>query len=84
MGSADFDTTRRFVRVLGTRANDLVEFQFAIGDPDLCVELIMPRPAFDEFCAANHVSFIEPRPTPDEEPDAQRWTPHDATSHRLR
>jgi len=54
------DTTRRFVRVLEERADGLVAFEFAIGWPELAVELLLPAPAFDEFCAAQHVQRPDP------------------------
>ena len=37
---AGFDTRRRFVRVTGERPNGFVEFDFAVGEPDLAVEMI--------------------------------------------
>lgn len=66
------DTTRRFVRVTEVRADGLVAFDFAIGWPELSVELMLPQAAFDEFCATNHVIRLEPRqepPTPDDNPE---------------
>ena len=41
--SVAFDVERKFVRILQQHANGLVEFSFAVGDPDVCVELVMPR-----------------------------------------
>ena len=46
----DCDLSRRFVRVLREQPDGLVAFEFAIGWPDLAVELAMPRPMFEEFC----------------------------------
>ncbi len=43
-------TMTAFVRVTGIRNGTFVEFEFAIGDRDLSIELIMPFAAFDEFC----------------------------------
>lgn len=40
-----------FVRVTGEQAGRFVEFEFAVGDPALSIEMILPRGAFDEFCA---------------------------------
>ena len=54
-----FDTTRKFVRVIETRQDGLIEFEFAIGEPELFVELIMPARAFAEFCAANQVTVLD-------------------------
>lgn len=54
----DFDPTRRFVRVLERMPDGLVSFEFAIGWPELSVELMLPAPAFDEFCRANRVQQL--------------------------
>lgn len=55
-----FDATRRYVRVCEQRPDGFVEFAFAIGDPALCVELMLPQAAFHEFCLANEVIVLEP------------------------
>jgi len=52
------DTTRRYVRVIEERADGMVAFEFAIGWPELSVELLLPAPAFAEFCAANRVQRL--------------------------
>ena len=57
---APCDTTRRFVLVHEERADGLVAFEFAIGWPELAVELLLPAPAFAEFCAANRVQRLNP------------------------
>jgi len=56
------DTTRRFIRIHRERANGFIEFEFAIGEPDVFAELILSRQAFDEFCVANAVEVLPPRP----------------------
>ncbi|HTN65650.1 MAG TPA: phenol hydroxylase subunit [Burkholderiaceae bacterium] len=78
--------TRRFVRVLGTLPNGLIEFVFAIGDPDVAVELVMPKPAFDEFCRANEVEFlVAEAPAEPQATDADfKWGMHQATHQRFR
>lgn len=53
------DTSLRFVRVLEQRADGLVAFEFAIGWPELAVELMLPAPAFEAFCAANQVRRLD-------------------------
>jgi phenol/toluene 2-monooxygenase (NADH) P0/A0 len=53
------DTARRFVKLLETRTDGLVAFEFAIGWPELAVELLLPAPAFAEFCAANRVQRLD-------------------------
>ena len=53
------DTNRRFVRVIEQRADGLVAFEFAIGWPELSVELLLPAPAFAEFCATNKMQRLD-------------------------
>ena len=53
------DTARRFVRVLEARADGLVAFEFAIGWPELSVELLLPSAAFAEFCSRNQVQRLD-------------------------
>ena len=52
------DLSRKFVRVLRESADGLVAFEFAIGWPDLAVELAMPRPMFEEFCSRQQVERL--------------------------
>ena len=49
------DSTTRYIRVRSPENARFVEFDFAIGDPSLFVELIMPPPVFAEFCRNNRV-----------------------------
>ena len=53
------DTTQRFVRVIERRPDGLVAFEFAIGWPDLAVELLLPVLAFAAFCATNRVQQLD-------------------------
>jgi phenol hydroxylase P0 protein len=53
-----FDATRRYVRVCEQRPDGFVEFEFAIGDPALCVELMLKAADFHEFCLANDVIVL--------------------------
>lgn len=55
-----FDPARRFISLTRVRRDGFIEFDFAVGDPDLSVELILPAPAFREFCAAQGVDFVPP------------------------
>lgn len=50
--------SHKFVRVLRESADGLVAFEFAIGWPDLAVELAMPRPMFEEFCRRQQVERL--------------------------
>ena len=63
----DIDTSKRFIRVIDERADGFVEFEFAIGEPELYVELVMSNPAFKEFRQEQMAEMLPPRP--DEGPD---------------
>ncbi|HUH88634.1 MAG TPA: phenol hydroxylase subunit [Pusillimonas sp.] len=54
------DVSKRYVRVRNRLDNGLIEFDFAIGWPELNVELLLPPTAFNAFCAANKVEFLPP------------------------
>ena len=88
MAEGGFDTTRRFVRVLRTLANGMIEFEFAIGEPELAAELVMPKAAFEEFCAANQVEMLSAAQEGPFDADASdadfRWNLHQATHQRFR
>ncbi|HJV50047.1 MAG TPA: phenol hydroxylase subunit [Noviherbaspirillum sp.] len=86
MADSQFDVTRRFVRVLRSLPNGLIEFEFAIGDPDVAAELVMPKAAFDEFCRANQVEFLaDQAPADAQAADADfQWRMHNATQQRFR
>lgn len=45
----------KYIRVTNDRAAKFVEFDFAIHDPSLYVELVLPQAAFQHFCEINHV-----------------------------
>ena len=83
MRPAALDATRRFVRVTGERAGGFIEFDFAIGEPDLTVEMILTPEAFAEFCAANRVEMLPPRDA-DAPTDDWDWRLADATHTRFK
>lgn len=62
MPRVDGPGPRYFVRLLGTKRSEFVEFAFSIGDPDLAVELVLPFEEFLEFCRKYDVDFLEPEP----------------------
>ena len=62
-----------FVRVTGTKLDRFVEFEFSIGDPDLAVEMIMPIPAFEAFCARHRAMRLTPEQEAHLEQDRCRW-----------
>lgn len=56
---ASVDVACKFVRVTSERTDGLVTFDFAIGWPELSVELMLPRPAFEEFCNTHRVQRLD-------------------------
>jgi phenol/toluene 2-monooxygenase (NADH) P0/A0 len=52
------DVSAKFVRIRQVRADGLVCFEFAIGWPELFVDLMLPRAAFDDFCARQKVQLL--------------------------
>ncbi len=62
-----------YARVLNVRSNGFVEFLFSLGDPLLGVELILPKPAFDEFCHDNQVCFLSAEQALACDHDAAKW-----------
>lgn len=59
-----WDVTRKYVREVAQHDNGMVEFEFAVGEPSLFVEMVMPRPAFEEFCAMHGVQPTQGRLPP--------------------
>lgn len=53
-----FDVSRRYVRVLEIRTDGFVLFEFAVGEPDICAEMMLTQSGFIEFCAAQQVQFL--------------------------
>lgn len=49
------ESPTRYIRVRSPEGARFVEFDFAIGDPSLFVELVMPPPVFKAFCQNNQV-----------------------------
>lgn len=81
------DTSRRFVRLRGERGNGFIEFDFAIGEPEVFVELILARDAFAEFCATNQVEMLPPMAphgAQDEPRSDWDWRLADATKTRFK
>lgn len=56
--SLDLDITRRFVRITKERKNDFIEFDYAIGEEEIFLELVLPREAFLDFCVENKVELL--------------------------
>jgi phenol hydroxylase P0 protein len=78
------DSRRRFVRQLGERANGFVEFEFAIGEPEIFVELILPREDFAAFCAGQQVEMLPARAADGMPTGDWDWRLSDATGTRFK
>lgn len=63
----------KFVKVRKMRDDGFVEFDFSIGDPTLYVELILPSTAFNEFCNANAVQFLDDDQADAIDRDRRKW-----------
>lgn len=50
-----------------------IEFYFAIDDPSLFVELILPQEAFREFCRVNSVVHMSAEQIAAVEAEAEKW-----------
>ena len=68
-----FNTNLKFVRIIETHPNGLVEFEFAVGEPELFVELLMAQAPFNEFCALHGVIPTEGRLRPAQGVREQEW-----------
>lgn len=70
-----FEQLKKFIRVRSSENSRFVEFDFAIGDPSLFVELIMPQAAFEHFCQVNDVVVMtkEQQDAVDSEMDKWRY-----------
>ncbi|MBK5002408.1 phenol hydroxylase [Pseudomonas sp. S31] len=83
---AQLDTRQRFVRVTGSRGGQFVEFDFALGEPEIFVELILTPEAFADFCAVHQAQVLPPREADDapQAPSDWDWRLTDATQTRFR
>ena len=70
---SDFDPSKRFVRITGIHNNNLIEFDFSIGEPELYIELVLPFQAFQDFCAHNKVAHLTPEEAARVDYDRMKW-----------
>lgn len=78
------DPNKKFVRVCELRPDGFVEFEFAIGEPELFVEMIMPATVFDDFCALNKVRFLDETSRLQVGAEDWQWRLRDATHQRFK
>lgn len=72
------------VRIIGLRAGRFIEFEYSAGDPDLVVELIMPKQAFDEFCVRENVVLAGDAQSTESQDRSMHCSLRFVTSERLR
>lgn len=83
----EIDTRRKWVRVTGHRGDNFIEFDFAIGEQELFVEMILTPEAFKEFCETNNVETMPDlveQPDEDAEDAQWDWRLADATQVRFK
>jgi len=73
MRSFEVGDKKKYIRIRNIIRDQFVEFDFAIDDPRLYVELILPKVAFDEFCIANRVIEMTPEQCQLVDEDAEKW-----------
>ena len=71
--AAEMTGQRCFVRVTGTLRQRFVEFEFAIGDPELSVELVLQFDQFREFCARHDVTHLTPEQGAQLDYERMKW-----------
>lgn len=52
----EWNVERRYIRIVQEHDSGMVEFEFAVGEPGLFVEMVMPRQEFQNFCADQGVT----------------------------
>jgi len=72
------DTPQKLVRITGEHGG-MIEFEYAVGDMDLVLELLLPPAAFDDFCEANSVKLVSDNreEAKDDGERAMNWRPSD-------
>lgn len=79
-----FDTRRRYVRITRRRPDGFVEFEFALGEPGISIDMVLGCAAFEEFCANNRVVPLDPEAEDSTRRDCSlNWHPRDATRRRF-
>jgi phenol hydroxylase P0 protein len=63
----------RYVRIRKELSGKFIEFDFAIGDPTLYVELVLPKSAFTAFCHHNKVVMMTDEQAERVDADMAKW-----------
>lgn len=75
------DLDKKYVRILEERTDGFIVFEFSIGSPELCAEMVLPKADYQLFCAENHVTELHEAPP--ENSEGISWTLQDALHRRL-
>lgn len=62
-----------YVRQRGVIDDRFIEFDFAIGDPSLYVEMVLPVAAFEQFCRLNRVQMMTEEQAQAVDADMEKW-----------
>lgn len=63
----------KYIRVRSQPGARFVEFDFAIGEPSLFVELVMPPAVFEEFCTNNNVVHMSVEQMASVDKELEKW-----------
>lgn len=63
----------KYIRIRSNPDARFVEFDFAINDPSLFVELIMPKSCFETFCEHNQVIHMSEEQSAQNDKEAAKW-----------
>lgn len=67
------DGTIKYVRVTERMASGFIAFDFAIGSPDLFVELVLPEEAFKVFCETNNAITMTQEQSDIVDQEMEKW-----------
>lgn len=82
-GAPVINVDRKYVRVAEVRPDGFVAFDFAVGEPELYVEMLLTQEAFAEFCRDNAViELTADKPQADDHDFA--WSLRDAADAAAR
>lgn len=68
-----FDVTQRYVRFRELREDGFVQFDFAIGDPELAVELMLSLADYKSFCRSSAAIHLTREQADDLDFESCKW-----------
>ncbi len=67
------DDSQHYVRVTNVLHDKFVEFEYSIGDPTLCVELVLPFSEFELFRERHKAKNLTPEQETAVDFDRMKW-----------